>query len=187
MSGNRTLKGRTAQPAQTTRQHTGAQYPYQTILCPVDFEENSLAALGHACRVADDMRATLHLLHVLPILPMVADEGMPLDDRAAEAEAIRRLKEIARRRLGKRPQALHTRITFPSDVVRAILGVARDIDADLIVMATHGRGGLKHVFLGSVAEAVVRNATCPVLTLRFGKEAATMLARAPTKRRSSPS
>jgi nucleotide-binding universal stress UspA family protein len=177
----KTLKDRVGQPKRTSRQRAGAQYPYKIILCPVDFEENSLAALGHACRLADDMGATIHLLHILPILPMVSDEGMALDDKAAEAGASRRLKEIARRRLGKRPYELHTRITFPSDVTRAIVGVAGEIGADLIVMGTHGRGGLKHVLLGSVAEAVVRNATCPVLTLRFNGEPVTMLASASTK------
>jgi len=181
------LKKRAVRPKKASRRQQGAQYPYKTILCPLDFEENSLAALDHACRLADDMGATLHLLHVLPILPMVADEGMALDDKAAQAEANRRLKEIARQRLDQRPYGLHTRVTFPSDVTRAILGVARDIDADLILMATHGRGGLRHVVLGSVAEAVVRNAPCPVLTLRFNKEPVTMIAGASTKPRSRTS
>lgn len=176
------MKKRPVQPREAGRQREGAQYPYKTILCPIDFEENSLAALGHACRLADDMGATIHLLHILPVLPMIADEGMGRDDKATQAEANRRLKEIARRRLGQRRHALHTQVTFPSDVTRAILGVAREIGADLILMATHGRGGLRHVFLGSVAEAVVRNAPCPVLTLRFGKDdSETMIAAASTK------
>jgi nucleotide-binding universal stress UspA family protein len=162
-------------------------YPYKTVLCPVDFEQNSLAALGHARRLADDMGATLHLLHVLPILPMLANEGVSLSaDQAAEAEANRRLKEIARR-LGKTPHALHTRVTFVSDVPKSILGVARDLGADLIVMATHGHRGLKHVFLGSVAEAVVRNASCPVLTLHPAAEAAAKPSAAARKRRARAS
>jgi hypothetical protein len=56
-------------------------------------------------------------------------------------------------------------------VPKAILAFARDLNADLIVMATHGRTGVKHLFFGSVTEAVVRNAVCPVLTLRFTPEA----------------
>ncbi|HZO82890.1 MAG TPA: universal stress protein [Candidatus Binataceae bacterium] len=145
------------------------RYPYKTILCPIDFDENSLAALAHARRLAADMGATIHLLHALPILPMLTDRGsLPLaaDEASAEAEATRRLKDVARRRLGRTPYAIHTRVAFVSDVPRSILAVARDLDADLIVMATHGRSGLRHVFVGSVAEAVMRNAACPVLTIR---------------------
>lgn len=147
-------------------------YPYKTILCPIDFDDNSMAALAHARRLAIDMGATLHLMHVLPILPMLANEGVELAaDQAAEADAQRRLKDIARRKLSRIKSAIHTRVSFVSDVPKTILAAARDLNADLIVMATHGRGGFKHLFFGSVAEAVVRNATCPVLTLRFGPEA----------------
>lgn len=159
-------------------------YPYKTILCPIDFEENSLAALEHARRLAADMGATLHLLHALPILPMLSDRGMPFtdDEASAEAEAMRRLKEVARRRLGKTPHALHTRVAFVSDIPRSILNVAGDLGADLIVMATHGRSGLRHIFVGSVAEAVVRNSPCPVLTLRPNAEGAAKRPAAASKR-----
>ena len=143
------------------------KYPYKTILCPVDFDENSMAAIAHARRIAADMGATLHLLHVLPILPMLADQGVAGVDEAASQEARRRLKDIARRRLSKTHTEIHTRVVFVSEVPRTILDFARELGADLIVMATHRRGALKHFFLGSVAEAVVRNAVCPVLTLRF--------------------
>ncbi len=164
-------------------------YPYKSILCPIDFEENSLAALDYARRLAADTGATLHLMHALPILPMLSDRGMPMadDEASAEAEAMRRLKEAARRRLGKTPYALHTRVAFVSDVARSILGVARDLGADLIVMATHGRSGLRHIFVGSVAEAVVRNAVCPVLTLRPGAESAAKRSGGPSKPRARAS
>ncbi len=183
------MKKPVAQSTRAARERAITGYPYRTILCPVDFDENSLAALEHARRLAADTGATLHLLHALPILPMLSDRGMPLaaDAAAAEAEAMRRLKEIARRRLGKISYTLHTRVTFVSDVPRAIVGVARDLGADLIVMATHGRSGLKHVFVGSVAEAVVRNATCPVLTLRPAAESAPKASRAAAKGRARAS
>lgn len=143
-------------------------YPYKTILCPVDFDDNAMAALAHARGLAIDMNATLHLLHALPILPMLADQGLAggVDETAGE-EAQRRLKDIARRRLSRTRVEIHTRIVFVSDVPKTILAFARELSADLIVMATHRRGALKHFLFGSVAEAVVRNATCPVLTLRF--------------------
>jgi len=146
-------------------------YPYKIILCPVDFDDNSMAALAHARRLASDMGATIHLLHVLPILPMLADHGTPIDiDKVPEQEAQRRLKDIARSRLARVPAEIHTRITFVSEVPKTILASARDLAADLIVMATHGRGAIHHLFFGSVTEAVVRNAVCPVLTLRPAAE-----------------
>ena len=147
-------------------------YPYKIILCPVDFDDNSMAALAHAHHLAIDMGATIHLLHVLPILPMLADHGSPIDiDKAQEQEAQRQLKDVARTRLARIPAEIHTRITFLSEVPKTILASARDLAADLIVMATHGRGAIHHLFFGSVTEAVVRNAVCPVLTLRPAAEA----------------
>jgi nucleotide-binding universal stress UspA family protein len=146
-------------------------YPYKIILCPVDFDDNSMAAVTHARRLAIDMGATIHLLHVLPILPMLADHGVAVGvDEAAEQEAQRRLKDLVRRRLSRIPAEIHSRIAFVSEVPKTILAFARELAADLIVMATHGRGGIKHMFFGSVTEAVVRNSICPVLTLRFTPE-----------------
>jgi universal stress protein A len=146
-------------------------YPYKIILCPVDFDDNSMAALAHARRLAIDMGATIHLLHVLPILPMLADHGVAVGvDQAAEQEAQRKLKDLVRRRLSRTSAEIHTRIAFVSEVPKNILASAREVGADLIVMATHGRVGVKHMFFGSVTEAVVRNAVCPVLTLRFASE-----------------
>ncbi len=146
-------------------------YPYKIILCPVDFDDNSMAALAHARRLAIDMGATIHLLHVLPILPMFADHGVEVGvDEAAEQEAQRRLKDLVRRRLARTPAEIHTRIAFVSEVPKTILAFARELAADLIVMATHGRGAIRQLFFGSVTEAVVRNAVCPVLTLRFTPE-----------------
>jgi universal stress protein A len=147
------------------------RYPYKIILCPVDFDDNSMAALAHARRLAIDMGATIHLLHVLPILPMLADHGVNVGDEAAEKQAQSQLKDLVRRRLTRTPAEIHTHIAFVSEVPKAILAFARDLNADLIVMATHGRTGVKHLFFGSVTEAVVRNAVCPVLTLRFTSEA----------------
>ena len=167
-------------------------YPYKIILCPVDFDDNSMSALAHARRLAIDMGATVHLLHVLPILPMLADHGVNVgDDEAAEKQAQSQLKDLVRRRLTRTPAEIHTHIAFVSEVPKTILAFARDLKADLIVMATHGRTGVKHLFFGSVTEAVVRNAVCPVLTLRFTSEAepkpAAAKASAPAKRKAGAS
>jgi universal stress protein A len=61
---------------------------------------------------------------------------------------------------------IHVRFASASEIAKSIFETADELRADLLVMATHGRSGLSHVFLGSVAEAVVRNARCPVLTVR---------------------
>lgn len=147
------------------------RYPYKVILCPVVFEENSMGAVTHARRLAIDMGATIHLLHVLPILPTYADQGGAIGvDATAEKEAQRQLKDLVRRRLSRIPAEIHTRVAFASEIPKNILTFARDLDPDLIVMATHGRGAIKHLLFGSVAEEVVRGAVCPVLTLRFTAE-----------------
>jgi len=162
-------------------------YPYKIILCPVDFDDNSMAALAHARRLAIDMGATIHLLHVLPILPMLADHGVGIGiDEQVEQQARIKLKDAARRRLTRVPAELHTRIAFVSEVPKNILTSARDLNADLIVMATHGRTGVKHLFFGSVTEAVVRNASCPVLTLRFAQAAAESQPQAAKAQASAP-
>ena len=97
--------------------------------------------------------------------------GAPIDiDKAPAQEAQRRLKDVVRSRLARIPAEIHTRITFVSEVPKTILASARDLAADLIVMATHGGGAIHHLFFGSVTEAVVRNAVCPVLTLRPAAE-----------------
>jgi nucleotide-binding universal stress UspA family protein len=147
------------------------RYPYKRILCPVDFDDNSMAALAHARRLAIDMGATILLVHVLPILPLLSDHGIAGGDiEGPEQEAQRLLNDIARRQLSRIKVEIHTHISFASEVPKSILASARELAADLIVMATHGRTGIKHLFFGSVTEAVVRNALCPVLTLRFGAE-----------------
>jgi nucleotide-binding universal stress UspA family protein len=148
------------------------RYPYKRILCPVDFDDNSMAALEHARRLAIDMGATILLVHVLPILPLLSDHGIAGGDiEGPEQEARRLLTDITRRQLSRIKVEIHTHISFVSEVPKSILASARELAADLIVMATHGRGGIKHLFFGSVTEAVVRNAVCPVLTLRPAAEA----------------
>lgn len=138
---------------------------FRKILCPIDFDNSSTAALEIACELAEGKGATVHLLHVARVpshdmnvpLPFNAD---PRWERAARAK----LERIARDRLeGKVRYQLHVVSGTPDDdVVR----VAHELGADLVVMATHGRKGLSHFILGSVAERVMREADCPVLTMR---------------------
>ncbi len=142
---------------------------FKNILCPIDFEQNSLDALAVARDLAQESSAKLRLLHVARVpasdmdvpLPFAAD---PRWERAARA----RLERIAR-------DQLEGKVAFEIRVVSGtpdvdVLRLADELHTDLIVMATHGRKGLKHFVLGSVAERVVREARCPVLTIRTGSK-----------------
>jgi nucleotide-binding universal stress UspA family protein/CBS domain-containing protein len=142
-------------------------FPYRRILSPIEFDETSYAALDAAARVATDNDGTVFLLHVVPMV--VLPTGMPnyVDVyKEQEKVALDELKEIAERRLSGVKHEILTRIGEPA---QAILSAERELAADLIVLATHARRGIKRVLLGSVAETVLREATCPVLTVRRGE------------------
>jgi universal stress protein A len=138
---------------------------FRKILCPIDFDHNSTAALEIACELAEGRGATVHLLHVARVPSQDMDVPLPFNaDPRWERAARAKLERIARDRLeGKVRYQLHVVSGTPDDdVVR----VAHHLGADLVVMATHGRKGLSHLILGSVAERVMREADCPVLTVR---------------------
>ena len=139
------------------------------ILVPLDFSEQSLRALAYAKTIAKPFAASLDLLHVVPN-PYVADPSglytpLPqnfLDD--LERDARTRLDESlpTDERSALRARSLVT----VGDPLLEIVSCAHSEHIDLIVMGTHGRTGISHLFLGSVAERVVRTAPCPVLTVR---------------------
>jgi nucleotide-binding universal stress UspA family protein len=138
---------------------------FRRILCPIDFDYNSTAALEIARELAEARGATVHLLHVAKVPSHDMDVPVPFDpDPRWERAARAKLEDIARDRLeGRVPYQLHVISGTPDDdVVR----MAHELEADLVVMATHGRKGLSHFILGSVAERVMREARCPVLTVR---------------------
>ena len=150
-------------------------YPFRRILSPIDFDDNSLAALDVAAQIARDNDGIVLLLHVVPMV--VAPTGMPIyvDIYKGQEEAAReKLNEVATRRLRG---VKHELVTHMGDPAGAILSAARHHAADLIVMATHGRRGLSRVVLGSVAEMVLRNAPCPVLCTRRGAADRSQVAR----------
>ncbi len=137
--------------------------PYKKILCPIDFEDNSMAALESATEIARREGGTVYLLHIVPKL--VQPMGMPMETdlyQVQEQAARTKLNEIARERL---QGVAHELITCVGDPGPSILKTQRQLGADLIVAGTHGRRGLSRLFLGSVAEHVIREASCPVLTV----------------------
>jgi nucleotide-binding universal stress UspA family protein len=134
------------------------------ILCPVDFEPNSLLALGYAAELTQEERkakATLDVLHVVP-LPLGPEVAIPFEK--LEGGARTRLERLARHRID--PKLRYTAHIRTGDPASEVIRLAEQIGADLIVMSTHGRRGLSRFFLGSVAERVVREAHCAVLTIK---------------------
>lgn len=152
-------------PKQGARERA-AQIKIKTILVPLDFSRPSMEALNYAAELARSFAATVHLLHVTP-----SDE----EASAGAAHLMRQTAELlmsAREKLAKAhenhlasfwPANGHVRSGQP---FHEICQQAREIGADLIVLATRGHSGLKRVLLGSTAERVVRFAPCPVLVVR---------------------
>ena len=140
-------------------------FKVRKVLCPVELDESSLAALEYALDIAERNRAMLYVVHVArtPAADMdvpVAIGPHPHWEREEQAW----LEKAAGERLDSR--VAYQVIVRGGIAETVILEVAAELDVDLIVMATHGRTGLAHLILGSVAETVVREATCPVLTVK---------------------
>lgn len=138
-----------------------------TILCPVDFSESSEHALRYAKAFAQAHQARLLLLHVvdLPAGYLTSEIPLPADaleqQKAACTENLTAVTETVRR---EHPQT--DWLVEEGNPSPRIIETARKHNVDLIVIGTHGRTGLAHVLLGSVAEKVVRRAPCPVLTVK---------------------
>jgi len=140
---------------------------FQKILCPIDFDENSMAALDLACGIAEQNKATIRLLHILPLPANAADIGpVPLEPYGVfERDARAKLEQVVAQRV---PGDLSCEIeTSAGGPAQAIVAAEEKYGIDLVVMATHGRkrSAVGHFFLGSVAERVVRESQCPVLVV----------------------
>jgi nucleotide-binding universal stress UspA family protein len=132
------------------------------ILVPTDFSAPSQQAMTYAFELAQKVGAKLSLLHVIEVPVYAIEVSLPLED----------LEQDARRGLARllpEAAAAHvdvTRLVAMGVPYEQILEMATAEQVDLIVMATHGRTGLRRLAMGSVAERVVRMAPCPVLTIR---------------------
>jgi nucleotide-binding universal stress UspA family protein len=137
--------------------------PVHTILFPTDFSENAQQAFPLACALARDCGARIIVLYVMP---------SPLGEEQVQA------RHHPEEYFGVPRNALH-KIQAPDanvrvehrleigDAAKVIVEVARETQAGLIVMGTHGRTGLGRLVMGSLAEHVLRKATCPVLTVKL--------------------
>jgi nucleotide-binding universal stress UspA family protein len=127
----------------------------QTILHPTDFSERSGYAFHLACSLARYQGARLIVLHVMPV-PLVQEKRLYREEMAGVLN-----------RLGAPDAQVRVEHRLEEgDAATQILRVAQDTGCDLIVMGTHGRTALGRLLMGSVAEQVVRMASCPVLTVR---------------------
>lgn len=141
---------------------------FRKILCPVDFDDNSMAALEIACKVAAQNDASLCLVHVIPfpVAPLAPGDvggAVPSSFPGWEQEAKLKLEQIAQERI---PNTVRHEIVSQIGLpVEVIIRAEAERGVDLVVMATHGRSRstLGHFFIGSVAERVVRESLCPVL------------------------
>ncbi len=135
---------------------------WKQILCPVDVDADSTDALAVALDLAEQFKAAVYLLYVVATPMPGPSEPVPAWQRALNV----RLEKLARDWFeGKVPYQV---MVWSGDPAPAILRAAVDLNADLIVMATHGRRGMDRLILGSVAERVVRESPKPVLTVKPG-------------------
>ncbi len=145
---------------------------FGTIVVPIDFSEHSKLALGYAAEIAKLHGARIKLFHVveetvypdfyLPVLP----SSEAVTERLIK-EGTSRLRDLAGEAVGSIDCEVHVQ---SGRGVSKIVDFAQQEGGDLIVIASHGLTGLSHMLLGSVTESVVRQASCPVLTVKaFGK------------------
>jgi universal stress protein A len=138
------------------------------ILVPLDFSASADQALDFAMILARKLPARLTLLHVIHIIPLgIADGGtsLPLAYIETLEADVRTNLETYRKRVTE--AGIEAEVMSVHGIpFQSIIDVARHKQVDMIIMGTHGRTGLKHILLGSVAEKVVRLAPCPVLITR---------------------
>lgn len=147
----------------------------RSLLVPVDFSSCSNTAAAWAADLAARFGAAVTLLHIVE-LPRGLDRAalvnpggaadvamLPIGDWASDSGR-KQLNRMARS-LASRGVQIDLRVEEGAPV-QTILSIADELQPDAIVMGTHGRKGLAHAFMGSVAERVVRGATCPVITLK---------------------
>jgi Universal stress protein UspA and related nucleotide-binding proteins len=144
----------------------------QTIIVPIDFSKMSVQAIEVARQLARRFGASIHLAHVrqfnyagdfvAPAPPMVPFSFIPYE-QAGEQTAFKELKKVASECGVSSAKCDVLSGAPPFD---EICRLAQTVSAGLVVMPTHGRTGLKHVFLGSTAERIVQHSSCPVLVTR---------------------
>lgn len=141
----------------------------KSILVATDFGEAAGAALAYGRELARTFDATLHVLTVADdVFVRLGGDAyvgvLPELQKDMETQAHRQLDALVAGL--DTPVVIKKAVVTSAATAASIVGYARDLDIDLIIVGTHGRGAVAHLLMGSVAERVVRTAPCPVLTVR---------------------
>ena len=141
---------------------------YRHLLCPIDFSDISNHAFQTAIDLAEQFKADLHVIHVFQLPASTFPDGIysapdDMEDKI-ESQLLNRLDEFVKN--NATPKINITTSLYEGIPHVEIINSANEINADLIVMGTHGRTGLSHVLLGSVAERVIRTSKIPVLSVK---------------------
>ena len=141
---------------------------FNKIVCPIDFSEFTNEIVDYAVSIAKKFNAELHLFHVIPNLnyftpyeSFLTPENLVAIEKNISTEVDRDFDKIIKKIDISVKKIVKTGVTFVE-----IIDYVKTEAIDLIVMGTHGRSGIEHILIGSVAEKVVRKAPCPVLTIR---------------------
>jgi universal stress protein A len=141
---------------------------FKKILVPTDYSELSLAAMDYALSFAKMFGSRVYLLHTLDTIPVLAFHAVDLTTETVIYETERNAKNdlhlFAISKIGNVPDLIE--IVRKGIAEEEIVKFAKEEEIDLIVIATHGRSGLSHVLMGSVAEKVIQHSTVPVLAVK---------------------
>jgi len=163
------MNGKPREMTSPNMRATAPAFRLRRILVPIDFSENSKKALRYAQPFAEQFRAEIILLHVVE--PMIRPEGYMIVPAAMESRRVARMDErevrlgsLRHREIGEGIKG--DTIVQMGEPYKEIINMAKARKAHLIIIATHGYTGVKHMLVGSTAERVVRQAPCPVLVVR---------------------
>jgi nucleotide-binding universal stress UspA family protein len=143
--------------------------PFRHILAPTDFSEYSKQAVASALELAKKFGAKLTILHVIELPPYPIEGYVPPSLSATFMDDLERQATTDLTQIVPEAEAANVevaRVIAVGTPYRKIIDTAEAEQVDLIVMATAGRTGFSHLVMGSIAERVVRTASCPVLTIR---------------------
>ena len=143
---------------------------YQNILVPVDGSETSFAAVAKAAELAKAFGSKITVVQVLTLDPYIAAEYITANQtndliERARASIVKTLEE-AKLKFTEQGVEAETKLLKGQVIAREISNAAKELNADLIVIGSHGRTGLKKLFLGSVAQSILSEGTTPVLVVR---------------------
>jgi len=140
-------------------------FPAKKIVCPTDFSDGSFRALAEASELAVQFGAEVCLVHVIGSIPPTSEPAIPEMPVWRHEDIEKELRRVAVPLTSKGIRVQY--VVADGDAAEQIVHVAEDVGADLIVIATHGNTGWRHLAFGSVAGKVVRLASCPVMTIRM--------------------